>query len=469
MGNARKSLGIVLAATILVGCGQGFNGAWRLNTQQKKEVLAYQKLKEARQQQKRTADMRQGKVDFDASAKEVSFAAMRGEGQPPAVGPAAGMSPRVEHNPNFSRAAAPSQLDMMRLYGDMPNASFRTASPLDSTENLAQVTFATEGADFDPAISPDGQMLVYASTRHRKTADIYMKRVDGTTVTQLTSDPANDVMPTFSPGGERVAFASNRSGNWDIYIVDVAGGQPWQVTNSPSDEVHPSFSPDGKRLVYCTYGSESGQWELVVIDVENPARKRFIGFGLFPEWSPVDDVILFQRARERGTRWFSVWTMQFIDGQSSRPTEIIASANAAAITPSWSPDGKHIVFATVINPADRLQNKPVQSDVWLVGIDGKGRANLTNSRFSDLQPIWSRNGMVYFVSNRGKSAVENVWGLRPDQALRVARPVDVTPGASVRRPAVPESGTNNATATGEDRANDATATATDDPSMPVLE
>ncbi len=311
-------------------------------------------------------------------------------------------------------------LTPLGLYGQLPTAQASVASPLDSPDNVIQVTFATEGADFDPAIDPSGQWLAYASTQHRATADIYIKRVDGTAITQLTSDPANDVMPTFSPDGKYIAFCSDRSGTWDIYLMEVTGGQTIKLTDGPTHDLHPSFSPNGKQLVYCSYGAQSGQWELVVIDIDNPSQKRYIAHGLFPSWSPVDNRIVFQRARERGTRWFSIWTVELEGGQAVRPTEILSSTNAAVITPDWSPDGKHLVFCTVIDPSADETIRPTQADVWVVAADGTGRSNLTRSRFANLQPVWSPDGTIYFVSNRGKYGQENIWAIRPDAALRVA-------------------------------------------------
>jgi TolB protein len=305
----------------------------------------------------------------------------------------------------------------VNIFGHLPDTVAPGRGSMDQPDNEKQVSFAVEGSDFDPEIDGTGKWMAFASTRHREKSDIYLQRINGTAVTQLTSDPANDVMPTFSPDGKRIAFASDRGGNWDIYIKDANGGQAVQLTSNPTHDLHPGFSPDGTKLIYCTYGSQSGQWELVVIDLNQPSNKRFVGFGLFPNWSPTGNKIVFQRARERRTRWFSVWTIDLEDGEGVRPTEVAVSANAAAITPHWSPDGKFIVFCTVVNPASDEQKQPKQADIWVVGADGRGRVNLTNSPFANVQPVWAPSGSIHFVSNRAKAGVENIWAINPNRAL----------------------------------------------------
>jgi TolB protein len=207
-----------------------------------------------------------------------------------------------------------------------------------------------------------------------------------------------------------------------------------QLTSDATDDVHPSFSPDGRHLVYCSRGSQSGQWELVVVDVEAPSTKRFIGYGLLPTWAPTGNKIVFQKSRERGSRTFSVWTVDYANGEGIRPTEIAASSNAAVITPSFSPDGNHIVFCTVVDLAADETQRPQQADIWVIGADGTGRANLTHSPFANLQPVWAKDGSIYFVSNRGSQGRENIYAVRPDRAIGVTQSA-----TTAQRPAAKQS------------------------------
>lgn len=305
----------------------------------------------------------------------------------------------------------------------MPGAS-EPPTPL----NVSQVTFSTEGADFDPCITPDGSRIVFASTQHRATADLYIKSIDGRVVTQLTSDPSDDVNPAVSPDSSKIAFASNRSGNWDVYIMPAAGGRPVQVTSDPGDEIHPSWSPDGTKLVYCRLGHASGRWEMWVTDAASQATSHFIGYGLFPQWCPVAgtgeggaDRILFQLGRERGQRAFGIWTLDYKDGQTSNMSELAGNSWAAYINPTWSPDGRNVVFAAVPNPSEwreLARSRPSAAELWLINVDGTGRVNLTPGSSISLMPAWGPGNRLYFVSAR--AGVENIWALDMSVPVRTA-------------------------------------------------
>ncbi|MCA9284219.1 MAG: PD40 domain-containing protein [Phycisphaerales bacterium] len=300
---------------------------------------------------------------------------------------------------------------LVAMYGEVDGG--RSHVLADGSPSVAQVSFASEGADFDPDLDRDGAFLVFASTQHRATADIYRKSVTGTTVTQLTDDPANDMMPSISPDGSRIAFASDRSGNWDIYVMPAAGGRPIQVSSDPDQELHPTWSPDGKMLAYCKHSAQSDLWELWVTEVENPSVRHFIAYGLFPQWSPdpAKSRILFQRARERGSRLYGIWTIDYVGGEGLNPTEIVSASNAATMHPSWSPDGRRIAFTVVIEPDANGGEWPARSEIWTVNLDGSGRTPVVEGQCRNVQPYWGADGRVYFVSNR--SGVENIWAALP--------------------------------------------------------
>ncbi|MEO0483490.1 MAG: hypothetical protein AAF138_07670 [Planctomycetota bacterium] len=313
------------------------------------------------------------------------------------------------------------------------------------TANISQETFTNVGSDFDPEVSHDGAFVVFASTQHNPSADIYVKRSGRNVRTQLTQDAAHDVMPSISPDNRRIAFTSNRNGNWDIFVIDRDGGKPLQITSDAAHELHPSWSPDGRSLVFSRLGRASGRWELWVVDADTPAASHFIGYGLFPEWSPIagsgvngTDQILFQRSRERGERAFGIWTIDYADGQAHRPTLIADSADNALINPTWSPDGRFVVYASVPNPSRWTPGRyarPAESELWMVDTDGVTHVSLTRGEAVDLMPTWAPNGKLFFVSNRagnetlwsmdtGPAVVAAAGSLRPENSATVAAPTD---------------------------------------------
>lgn len=315
-----------------------------------------------------------------------------------------------------------SSSPQFRMFGELPNTHadrHESHIPYDTNENAKQISFATIGEDFDPEVSRDGKTIFFASTQHRPTADIYSKSVGGRALTQLTNDPGHDVMPAVSPDGKRVAFASNRNGSWDIYIMSVDGGQPVQITSDAAHELSPSWSPDGTRLVYSRMSPNADRWEVWTTDLKQRDARQFLTYGLFPEWHPIEDKIVFQRARDRANRFFSIWTVDYDGQEATRPTEVASSNVAALVNPTWSPDGRFLAFSAVFNPSEKqFGERPDYADVWIMEATGKAKTNLTGGWYVNLSPAWGPNNEVFFVSDRNGN--DNVWSIGSDQAIYAA-------------------------------------------------
>jgi len=314
---------------------------------------------------------------------------------------------------------------------------------LDDTPPTARaLTQPTVGADFNPVLSRDGKLLVYASTQHRKTADLYARVPGASSTVQLTQDGANDVMPAISPDGSRIAFASDRSGKYQIYLMAATGGPAISLTTGMHD-LHPSFSADGQRLAFCRMGEASGRWEMWVIEIKRPSVPEFIGYGMMPEFSPVaaagegqSERIAFQRARQRSDQAYSIWTVDYKPGSVSNPVEIVPANEFAAITPRWSPDGQWIAFCAVplssADVASRMPaassnrageyyaaNSPVSGQIRAVMADGSLQVTLTDAVRTAFMPAWSKDGSLVFVNTQpGRTGL---WSVQTDRAMAATR------------------------------------------------
>lgn len=300
----------------------------------------------------------------------------------------------------------------LTLFGDWPEYE---QVPYENrlTTNLRQHTYTTSGLDFDPDLSADGRTIVYASTRNARRADIFMKAVDSSVITQITGDPADDIHPRLSPDQKRIVFCSNRTGNWDVWVINRDGTGLMQLTFDRTDEIAPTWSPDGSRIAFSVWGRRSHRWEIWTMALDRPTIRQFLVYGMFPAWSPDGQHIAFQRPRERGSRRFSSWVVTLVDGEARQPREVAYSDAAACIAPRWSPDGQMLVYCAV--PVQRVGfgSRPRQSDnadIWVVDIESGLRMKITDSAATAFNPVWAGDGRIFFVSGQGGN--DNIWSVR---------------------------------------------------------
>ena len=95
-----------------------------------------------------------------------------------------------------------------------------------------------------PAISPNGETIAFTYK-----GDIYTVPANGGKAAQLTTHPAHDTRPVWSPDGSKIVFASDRNGNFDIFVMDKEGGSPKQLTTHSANEYPETFS-DAKHILY---------------------------------------------------------------------------------------------------------------------------------------------------------------------------------------------------------------------------
>ena len=112
--------------------------------------------------------------------------------------------------------------------------------------------------DVSPTWSPDGRRIAFASDRDGD-FEIYVMASDGTDVVKLTQNDASDISPTWSPDGRRIAFASDRDGNYEVYVIDLERGTETNITNNPAWDLSPAASPSCRTATATT---RSTPWSL---------------------------------------------------------------------------------------------------------------------------------------------------------------------------------------------------------------
>jgi TolB protein len=131
-----------------------------------------------------------------------------------------------------------------------------------------------------------------------------MVDVDGSNLIPLTSDPAEDGGPSWAPAGDRIAFYSNRDGDWDIYLLDVANGTVSNLTETSEwDEQYARWSPDGRWIAYVTNAPPLPVSHTRAVDLIEVAtgtiRRIYSQAGNSPlvEWAPDSRSLIFARAQ----------------------------------------------------------------------------------------------------------------------------------------------------------------------------
>ena len=195
--------------------------------------------------------------------------------------------------------------------------------------------------DFAPAFSPDGRRIAFVSDRDGD-QEIYVMNADGSGQTRLTTAVGSDTSPAFSADRSRIAFTSDRDGNRELYVIGVDGSGETRLTTSAANEADPAFSADGTLLAYSS--DQDGDREIYVTaaDGSDPTRLTDNAADDFaPTFSPDSLALAFTSTRDGGAQ---VYVMH-ADG--SDPVNVSGNAGSAREwSPSFSPDGRKVAVTS---------------------------------------------------------------------------------------------------------------------------
>jgi TolB protein len=255
------------------------------------------------------------------------------------------------------------------------------------------------------------------------------------------------ILLTWSPDGRTIAFHSDRTGAWHIYTVPAAGGTVKQLTTWPGWQGQPDYSPDGNKLAFVYMPPGGQQWideEIGIMPARGGSYINFTktrGLDWWPDWSPNGRNIVFSSTRnaisswhvtfnyvqtyptgsakrlsswpypldEQHPRWspngseiaFNAYTKTNtyavdifrIPAGGGNPVNLTNTPNVIDNCPSWSPDGRYIVYGT-----GALQGN---IDLYMIPRGGGTRTRLTDDPDNDYAPAWSPDGKkIAFTSER---------------------------------------------------------------------
>jgi Tol biopolymer transport system component len=211
-------------------------------------------------------------------------------------------------------------------------------------------TLVTDDAAIDnhPAWSPTETKLAYASNSG-KGFEIKVVRVgDPRSARVVAPAPGDDIAPAYSPSGRDIAFASNRSGNWDLYrLTDER--RLTRLTTTSAEETNASWSPDATRLAF-TRTDPKGNSDVYVLTLATRALLRITAHAAAdydPTWSPTGAELAF--VSDRGGEP-AIWS---VSARGGKATPVSRPLGGIDLGPSWGPRAPSRIVRA---PASALQS-----------------------------------------------------------------------------------------------------------------
>ena len=262
----------------------------------------------------------------------------------------------------------------------------------DSTTNSSD---AAASADAFPL---EGR-IVFQSNRDGDN-ELYLLSPDG--IEKLTDNEWEDRFPTWAPGGGRIAYYANPDGNDDIFILDISTKAVTQVTRTKDNESDPTWYPDGESLAIAKESKKflRSTGALYRLDIESGRTRRIIPrfnktHGI-PDVSPATPLIVFTGKRMMG------WDVAVYNSETAEVKFLEDEGKSCRAR--FSPDGKRLAY--VSSTADG------KGDIWIMNPDGTGKTRITHrDETYDYFPSWSPDGRFIVFNSSTEHDHEADWQL----------------------------------------------------------
>jgi len=243
--------------------------------------------------------------------------------------------------------------------------------------NQRQITHQGSIA-LSPRVSPDGSRLAFSSLT-KSGWEIMMYSLDLNRLVSFPRFGGTNLSPAWSEDGTKIAFSSSRGGSPQIYVCDASGGNLQRMTTNKGPDVSPVWNrKTNSQLAYVSGQTGLPQIYSMEADGTNQQRMTDQGYAVSPAWAPSGQFLSFAWVRKYGPGEPGSSDIYLMDIASKQWVQLTHDGGRNDF-PSWSPDGRHIVFQS---------SRAGKEEIWMMLADGTKTRQLTFTG-RNTQPNWS--------------------------------------------------------------------------------